>query len=207
WLAPVIAGGTVSERIDRDRYRARVAQIADQPSLVAVVVEREGIRAAERRERRIGQRVRASDIPLTSASRVPEGIERVPPRPHPQPGVVLGSTQNVYTAQSSDAGGRGSGVAFRRGGSARRKAIIARTSSSSQLEAWSQIIACQCMTRPSLAMPLRIARAISASLHAPRPVSRSGVRLRTPTVPNGRQLSLAPPAARAPWQRAHEATV
>ena len=68
-----------------------------------------------------------------------------------------------------------------------------RMSSSSQLEAWSQVIPCQCSTWPLRLTPLRIAREICASVQAPRPVSRSEVRLRDHNVPNGFQLTLSPP--------------
>ena len=80
-------------------------------------------------------------------------------------------------------------------------------SSSSQFEAWSQIMPCQWSIRPSGVTPLRTARAISRGLHAPIPVSRSGVMFRVQSVPNATQLILAPPAPSLPWHSAHDATV
>ena len=80
-------------------------------------------------------------------------------------------------------------------------------SSSSQFEAWSQIIPCQWSARPSRLTPARIARAISASLQAPIPVAESGVMFRTHNVPNGFQLIFNPPLPSDPWHMAHEATL
>ena len=55
--------------------------------------------------------------------------------------------------------------------------------------------------------PLRIARAIAASVQVPIPVSRSGVMFRTHKVPKGRQLTFRPPLPSGLWQKAHEATL
>jgi hypothetical protein len=98
--------------------------------------------------------------------------------PQRHPGTVLFATQNVYTAQSSGAGGRAGGICRATGGSIRRYATSARISSSSQFEAWSQIMPCQWSVRPSGVIPLRMARAICSSVHAPIPVRMSLVRLR-----------------------------
>ena len=114
--------------------------------------------------------------------------------PQRHPGAVLSAIQNVYTAQSSDAGGRAVGICRTTGGSIRRYVTSARTSSSSQFDAWSQIMPCQWSVRPSGVMPLRMARAICPSVHAPIPVPASLVMLRDHKVPKGRQLIFCPPA-------------
>ena len=51
-------------------------------------------------------------------------------------------------------------------------------------------MACQCSVRPSGVMPLRMARTICWSVHAPIPVRASLVMLRLHSVPKGRQLRL-----------------
>src|SRR5262245_47701688 len=66
---------------------------------------------------------------------------------------------------------------------------------------------CQWSARPLGVTPLRIARAMPASLQAPMPVSRSGVMFRVQSVPNGRQLIFAPPLPFGLWQSAHDATL
>ncbi len=72
--------------------------------------------------------------------------------------------------------------------------MTARISSSSQFEAWSQIIPGQWRVRPSGVTPLRIARPILTSDHLPMPISGSGVMFRVYSDPNGFQLIFAPPA-------------
>ena len=114
--------------------------------------------------------------------------------PQRHPGTVLFATQKVYTGQSSDAGGRAAGTCRATKGSIRRYATSARMSSSSQLDAWSQIMPCQWRVRPSGVMPLRMARTICSSVHAPIPVRTSLVMLRLHNVPKGRQLIFCPPA-------------
>ena len=75
-----------------------------------------------------------------------------------------------------------------------RKYATSARSSSSQFDAWSQIIPCQWRVRSSGVMPLRMARAICWSVHAPIPVRTSLVMLRLHKVPKGRQLIFCPPA-------------
>lgn len=113
----------------------------------------------------------AAELVLPNTS-LPDRHSVVWPKRHP--GTLLFATQNVYTAQSSGAGG----ISRAMGGSIRRYATSARISSSSQFEAWSQIMPCQWRVRPSGVMPLRMARAICSSVHAPIPVRMSLVRLR-----------------------------
>lgn len=73
-------------------------------------------------------------------------------------------------------------------------AIKERTSSSSQFDAWSQIIPCQCNARPFAETPLRMARAMAASDQAPIPFTGWEEMLRDHLVPAGAQLVLRAPS-------------
>ena len=87
----------------------------------------------------------------SSAAPVVTPGPRADPEAPEQPGLChyrhpcrwLSEVQKVYTSQSSGDGGRSGGTRFFTAGMARKKAITARRSSSSQLLAWSQIIPCQ----------------------------------------------------------------